>query len=370
MLLTNNIYLAGMLGLKTKADRKYFWIEICFLFFITYGIAVLSDLEYSYYEEHNIWHFAQGLEYRLYTEAFTLAFYAAYYWGFLKKAVFCRKLIPIILSVFCFVILIQLYDRYVMYGAISKMSFVSDGLRTRALKELHRPRLYFTFNYFIIAVLLPIIGFAFIMRSMQQDEQMKAMKEQQLFSELNYLKAQIHPHFFFNTINNIYSLALKQSADTAPMVAKLGEMMRYILYEADQKRVLLSKEIGFLNSYVSVEKIRHQQNQNIQFDVQGITGGVYIEPLLLLPFIENAFKHGLEDAIAGGFVNIIICMAEKELTLEVSNSKPIKTEPLITKGIGLQNAIKRLNILYPENYQLDIKDDADVYNVSLTLHTA
>lgn len=359
-----------MLGLKTTADRKYLWIEVCFFIFITYGVAILSDLEYSYYEEHNIWNFAKAFEYRVYTEAFTLFFYAAYYWVFLKKYVFERRFVPIILSVFCFVILIQLYDRYVMYGAISKMSFVSGELRARALKELNRPRLYFTFNYFIIAVLLPIIGFAFIMRSVQQDEQLKAMKEQQLLSELNYLKAQIHPHFFFNTINNIYSLALKQSADTAPMVAKLGDMMRYILYEAAQPIVLLSHEVAFLNNYISVEKIRHQQNHSIQFDVQGITIDAYIEPLLLLPFIENAFKHGLQEETSGGFVNIVICMAENELTLEVSNSKPAQSETVLNKGIGLQNAVKRLDILYPGRYQLDIKDDTGIYSVSLTLHKA
>jgi sensor histidine kinase YesM len=359
-----------MLGLNTKTDRKYFWIEVCFFIFITYGVAILSDLEYSYYEEHNIWNFAKEIEYRIYTEAFTLIFYASYYWGFLKSYVFKRKLINVFLSIFCFVILIHLYDRYVMYGTISKMSFASAGLRAKALKELNRPRLYFTFNYFIIAVLLPIIGFAFIMRSIQQDEQLKVVKEQQLLSELNYLKAQIHPHFFFNTINNIYSLALKQSAETAPIVAKLGEMMRYILYEADQKSVLLSKEIAFLTNYVSVEKIRHQENQNIQFDVQGIASDVYIEPLLLLPFIENAFKHGLQEETAGGFVSIVICMAEKELTLEVSNSKPARTEVAVSNGIGLQNVIRRLNILHPVGYQLDIKDDTNIYSVSLTLHKA
>jgi sensor histidine kinase YesM len=359
-----------MFGLKTKAEWRYFWIEVCFFIFITYGVAILSDLEYSYYEEHNIWNFARGLEYRVYTEAFTLIFYAAYYWGFLKKYVFKRQIVPIVLSVFCFIIIIHLYDRYVMYGTISKLNFVSYQLKARALKELNRPRLYFTFNYFIIAVLLPIIGFAFIMRSMQQDEQMKAMKEQQLLSELNYLKAQIHPHFFFNTINNIYSLALKQSADTAPMVAKLGEMMRYILYEADQKTVLLSHEIAFLTNYISVEKIRHQQNHNIQFDVQGITSDIYIEPLLLLPFIENAFKHGLQEETAGGFAGIVICMAENELTLEVSNSKPAQTKAVVTNGIGLQNAVKRLDILYPGSYELDVNDDANVYSVSLTLHKA
>ena len=122
---------------------------------------------------------------------------------------------------------------------------------------------------------------------------MKLLKEKQLMSELNYLKAQIHPHFFFNTINNIYSSALRQSSDTAAMIAKLGDMMRYILYEASNKSVLLKAEIGFLSDYIEMERIRHSDTININFDVQGIDPNYNIEPCLCA-IRRNAFKHGIE----------------------------------------------------------------------------
>lgn len=196
---------------------------------------------------------------------------------------------------------------------------------------------------------------------------MKELKEQQLISELNYLKAQLHPHFFFNTINNIYALALKQSAQTAPMVARLGEMMRYILYEADQPTVPLSRELTFLSDYIEVEKIRHQAHIDIQFDVQGIRQDYRMEPLLLLPFIENAFKHGLEEETKNGFVHIVLCQTDRDLTLQVSNSIPQSVKKAAVSGIGIQNVRKRLDILYPAKYQLDINETPELYEVTLIL---
>jgi LytS/YehU family sensor histidine kinase len=247
---------------------------------------------------------------------------------------------------------------------------VSAEFRKRAADDLHREEISFTFNYLLISSIFPLTGLAFLVRSLSQDGDMKALKEQQLVSELNYLKAQLHPHFFFNTINNIYGLALKQSADTAPMVARLGEMMRYILYEADQKTVLLSREIAFLSNYIEAERIRHQDQIDIQFDVQGIRADFQIEPLLLLPFIENAFKHGLEEETKSGFVHIVICQTDQELTLQVSNSKPVLLRDKGAPGLGIKNVQKRLAILYPEKHQLDVHEEADRYEVSLIIANA
>jgi LytS/YehU family sensor histidine kinase len=165
-------------------------------------------------------------------------------------------------------------------------------------------------------------------------------------------------------MNNIYSLALKQSKDTAPVVARLADMMRYILYEADQSRVPLTKEVSFLSNYIEVERIRHRHN-TIQFDVQGINDVPMIEPLLLLPFIENAFKHGLEQETGIGHVKIILCIIDNELTLDVSNSKPIGLNP--STGIGLQNVLKRLQLLYPNVHDLQVNEKTDAHNIILTL---
>ncbi|WP_252792820.1 sensor histidine kinase [Mucilaginibacter flavidus] len=348
-------------------NRKYFWMEFGFIFFLSFAITLISDLEYSAYVQHNISKFSDDFGYRVVTESLALICYGIYYWGFLKVYVFRRSLLGVILCSIAFVILDHIFDKYVTNWILAHTDFISTAFRKRALDELRDPRIVFTFNYALISTIFPLTGLAFVVRSFSQDNELKTLKEQQLLSELNYLKAQLHPHFFFNTINNIYGLALKQSTDTAPMVARLGEMMRYILYEADQETVPLSREIAFLSGYIEVEKIRHQKGTNIQFDVQGILPEYRIEPLLLLPFIENAFKHGLEEETGNGFVHIVICQTDEDLTLQVSNSIPESAKGKEVAGIGIKNVRKRLDILYPGRYQLEMNEAPGIYEVTLIL---
>lgn len=355
-----------MFKLKTKTDWKYFKIEVFFFIFICYLSSIISDIEYNFYEEHNAWNFVHALEYRLVIGTYTILFYGIYYWIFLKGYVFKKQTIQIVISIAFFIILSHLYDKFVMNWSITKLPFVSAELKARAFKDFSRPTLYFIISYTLNRILFTIIGFAFLIRSLQQDEQLKILKEQQLMAELSYLKAQLQPHFFFNTLNNIYALALKQDMDTAPLVAKLSEMMRYILYQSDQKTVLLKDEIAFIQNYVSVENIRYRSTITINLEIQGIDERSTISPLLLLPFIENAFKHGVAEEVSIGFVTIVICKSEDELMMEVSNSIALQKEPK-SGGIGLTNVEKRLNILYPDQYQLAIQNDGKIYQVSLTL---
>lgn len=350
-----------------KIGLDYFWVELSFLLFLSFGVSLISDLEYSAYEKHDITKFAEDIGYRLITGSVSLITYAVYYFAFLKRYVFERKIIGIILCSVGFVILDQLIDKFPTNWVIIHTDLVSYSLKKRAVEDLLRPHIIFTFNYRVSRTVIPLIGLAFLIRSLTQEREMKELKEQQLVSELNYLKAQLHPHFFFNTINNIYALALKQSAQTAPMVARLGEMMRYILYEADQPSVPLSREITFLSDYIEVEKIRYQERIIIQYDVQDIRPVCRIQPLLLLPFVENAFKHGLEEETKNGFVHIVICQTDQDLTLQVSNSIPQAAKNAAVSGIGIRNVRKRLDILYPDRYQLDIHKTPELYEVTLIL---
>lgn len=354
-----------MFKLHTKTDWKYFKIEVLFFIFICYLGSIISDIEYGFYEKNNAWSFTEALEYRLVVGTYIFLFYGIYYWVFLKGYVFKKRTIPIVISIICFIILSHLYDKFVMNWSIAKLPFVSDELKEGALKDFNRPTLYFIVSYTLNRILFVIIGFAFLIRSLQQDEQLKILKEQQLISELTYLKAQLQPHFFFNTLNNIYGLALKQDKGTAPLVAKLAEMMRYILYKAEEKVVLLQDEVAFINNYVEVEHVRYRSSININFETQGIDDKSEISPLLLLPFIENALKHGVQEEKKDGFVNIVICKIGNELTLEVNNS--ISKTKKKSGGIGLINVKKRLDILYPKKHKLEVENDGEVYQVNLTL---
>lgn len=148
-------------------------------------------------------------------------------------------------------------------------------------------------------------------------------------------------------------------------MGKLAEMMRYILYKSEEEWVLLIDEIQFLRNYVEVENIRYRSAITISFDMQGIDENGKISPLLLLPFIENAFKHGIQEEEKTGFVEILICKTGQELITEIKNS--IARTNQNSGGIGLANVKKRLSLLYPKKHLLEIQDDGNVYQVSLTI---
>ena len=142
--------------------------------------------------------------------------------------------------------------------------------------------------------------------------------------------------------------------------------MRYILYESSKQRVSLKQELDFLQNFVEVEAIHFSDKMNISFETQGITNNALIEPLLLFPFVENAFKHGLREETGEGFIHIVISLVEDELFVEIRNSKPLQANEA-KPGIGLQNVLKRLEMLYPGKQQVDIREDNRVFEVRVNL---
>jgi two-component system, LytTR family, sensor kinase len=186
-------------------------------------------------------------------------------------------------------------------------------------------------------------------------------------TELNFLKSQINPHFLFNTLNSLYALTLKKSDAAPEVVIKLSEMMRYMLYECNEPLVPLSKEVSYIKNYLDLEKLRHK-NMDIKFDVEGVMNDMNIAPLIFIAFIENAFKHGASNAIAPGFVQIHMLIENNEVNMYVENSKAEKQPMMEHKrsgGIGLVNVKRRLDILYPKRYHLDIYDNPNTYGVNL-----
>lgn len=189
-------------------------------------------------------------------------------------------------------------------------------------------------------------------------------------SELRFLKSQINPHFLFNTLNSLYALTLKKS-DLAPdIVLKLSEMMRYMLYECNEKWVPLSKEVNYIANYLELERIRQGNRVDIQFTVDGFVSDQKIAPLMFIPFIENCFKHGLGSQISKGFVLIRLEVRGNEIDLHIENSKaeamPKQLHPR-SGGIGLVNVRRRLDLLYPSRYKLDVVDAPTTYTVNLKL---
>lgn len=202
-----------------------------------------------------------------------------------------------------------------------------------------------------------------------QNELLKLQKEK-LQLELNALKAQIHPHFLFNTLNNLYSLTLKNSEQASEMVLKLSDIMRYVLYQANEEKVDLNKEIDFISSYTELQRIRYHNRYDIRVEVIGESENQLIAPLLFIDFVENAFKHGIDKRFSDGFVHIQFSIHQKSVSLHVKNSIGTDEQSDIKQtdtGIGLFNVKKRLSLLYPQKHQLEISSENEVFHVHLQI---
>jgi two-component system, LytTR family, sensor kinase len=198
----------------------------------------------------------------------------------------------------------------------------------------------------------------------------RELERRSMQSELRFLKSQINPHFLFNTLNNLYALTLKKSDQAPDIVLKLSDMMRYMLYECNEKFVLLEKEIFYLQNYIELERLRLDRSVNIVLKLEGETGKHLIAPLILIPFVENAFKHGLKSSFhENAYFYCNLSINNNQLKFVVINSKPIHhtNEKDRFGGIGLVNVQRRLNILYPNKYDLKIKNTKEEYQVYLDL---
>ena len=189
-------------------------------------------------------------------------------------------------------------------------------------------------------------------------------------AELNFLKGQLHPHFLFNTLNNLYALTLKQSPQSPGVVMGLAEILRYMLYEANTEIVQLERDISILKSYIELEKIRYEERLDIHFSINGMSPEYRIAPLLILPLVENAFKHGASEQIGQAWINMDLRVKNNALKFKISNSKPETAMPDDRPhhvSIGLANVRKRLEILYPSAHNLKIMDEEDVFAVILEI---
>ena len=198
----------------------------------------------------------------------------------------------------------------------------------------------------------------------------KDLETQRMQSEIKFLKSQINPHFLFNTLNSLYALTLKKSDKAPEIVIKLSEMMRYMLYECNERRVPLYKEVNYIQNYLDLEKLRQSGQSDIQFKVEGQVTDQSIAPLIFIPFLENSFKHGLNHQLGDGYVHVIMKVLDNKLLLRILNSKPLQAPVPSDRsngGIGLANVQRRLNLLYPNQYKLDILDSDKEHIVELSL---
>ncbi|MEJ7693589.1 histidine kinase [Daejeonella sp.] len=346
-------------------EDKYHRLEAAFFVIYFVLFPMLSSIEYYIYESPAASQFDDIPERLTYGLTSMIPPWICYKFV-IQSFLFRKKYLEFAGLLLVYLVLHNAY-RIGVYWVVSNSSFLPVQMVARA-------KIYYSNNsvfHHIITIfelrdLLVLSSLAYFIRSARQDKKISELQKMQIQTELNYLKVQMQPHFFFNTLNNIYALTLQRSEKAAPLVAKHADMMRYILYESSGKPVELKKEIAFIQNYIEIEAMHHSENIDISLETQGIIDSAFIEPLLILPFIENMFKHGIRQETGMGYVHIIISLVENELSMELKNSKPAGMNNA-QKGIGLQNARKRLEMLYPEKHTLEVDETPDSYEIRLSL---
>jgi two-component system, LytTR family, sensor kinase len=273
-----------------------------------------------------------------------------------------------------------LYARFVVYGFLLKKKYLAFAalsilssvlllllaiaLNSFILKFSLRPPEEFYLLYgprtlvrellWILINLSLCVGFCIVKKSSDEQISIESLEKSSTLYRLKYLQSQLNPHFLFNALNSIYALSLEKSDQTPDVVIKLADMMRYLIDECSAEKIALDKEIEFIRSYIEIEKVRYKAD--VRFTVEGDTSHIMIEPFLFISFIENGFKHAMNDNSPNPFIYITIRIRQDKIELNVVNNTNIdlETQAKRINGIGIRNSRSLLEILYPESHVLQI----------------
>lgn len=226
------------------------------------------------------------------------------------------------------------------------------------------------FTAFDMYAIVGIVATIKLVKHWYQHEHLnQKLEKDQLETELKFLRSQVHPHFLFNTLNNLYGLTIIGSPKAPQIVEKLSGLLRYTLYESNRTTVSLESELTYLQNYIALESIRFDERLELSLNLPKYAHGIQLAPMMLLPFIENAFKHGGGEQLDQVWIRIDLSIQAKQLVLKVENALP-QNNPPETKpkeGIGLKNVRRRLELLYPNQHTLDIYTENDTYLVVFKL---
>ncbi|MCF6131146.1 sensor histidine kinase [Flavobacterium wongokense] len=292
---------------------------------------------------------------------FLLVFFYASYYFFIPKLYFNNKKTLFIISVL---------GSYGIIIGITRVIF-GNSFRGPMPGPMHKgdfgPPHFEHPIFFDAQILIPfllVIALAFLIK---MNSRLMEIHDEKLNAEVSYLKAQINPHFLFNTLNSLYALTLQKSNEAPNAVLKLSGIMRYVVTESSQDFVALNKEIDYIKDYIELQKLRLDKSVALSFEVHGTTTGRAIAPLILIPFIENAFKYGINPD-ENSFIKIDITVEDQLLNMNVQNTmvaseidEEFKTEE------GLKNTKKRLDLIYSGKYDLEVREDDKVYDVNLKI---
>ncbi len=330
-----------------------------FLLLRSYITADLGNVSYRDFS----WAFRLG---KAMAERFGIVLIQAsvFYWLFYnflpktQKGVNLNLLIELFFGVAISIILYRLLLGYIIYPFVYEQAYEGN---------------LFSFSKILSSfiTIYSIAGIAGAIK-MTRDRSRQREREQQLIrekleSELHFLRAQVNPHFFFNTLNNIYGLARKKSELTAEAVMRLSKLMRFILYECTGNRISIAQEIKIIEDYIELEKLRYDERLEVNFYKKIDNKIQQIAPLLLMPFVENSFKHGASESRFQSEIIINLELEKGMMTFSIINSKEPDLQSA-THGLGLQNVKRQLELVYPNNYELNITTLEKSFSVILKIN--
>ncbi|PSK94074.1 sensor histidine kinase [Taibaiella chishuiensis] len=334
---------------------------LCGIVFLLFPVLSSPDFPHIGMTLHNV----NGLR-EVFTHALLIGFFYLNYAWLVPRFYFRQQYRSFYLLAFLF----ALFTILLIYGLSQLMGAGRapyPGPPPMPPPGMHRPlhsnllrmifldyNLYLFVIVFITAILL------------KTNERWRWLQKEQLQTELAYLKAQINPHFLFNTLNSIYALALEKSDYTATAVVKLSGMMRYLISESGKNFVSLQQELDYIRDYIELQQFRLGETAGISYQASGSARGYEIAPLILITFVENAFKYGVNPEQHSA-IGISITIAEDSLTLTVQNNKVTISGAATASGLGIRNAQNRLQMLYADKHRLQIDEDAAQFRVTLEL---
>jgi LytS/YehU family sensor histidine kinase len=255
--------------------------------------------------------------------------------------------------------------RLILFGIVYSLHYDKDPSLQYAFTNVAKPIASIVYGGFVFCVASMIYFNNQWQKQLQLTNQLEGARKQ---AELELLQSQVKPHFIFNTLNNIYTLSLKQSAQTPQMIYKLSYLLRYMLYDSKRERIALGKELNYIENYLALEKLRYNGTLDVLINQFTDTKDVTIPPLILLPLVENSIKHGASQQIGLSWIRMDISTERDWLTVTIENNKSrTKKDADTYAGIGIKNVTQRLNLIYKEKQSIDIIDDEDSFMVKLRL---
>ncbi len=346
----------------SRIERHFlFWLAVLFYHFVRVSIFYPDDKLwsnlFSILKMAVIW----GVCFNIFF-TYIFVYYLVPKFYYKKKYIFV--IVGFILLVMSLELLGFLYNYFNINGSVG--SFIGVEIKGGVLSFL-RP----TFIRLLGNPLL-ICGFFLALKTVKgwykEQLQNELLAKEKANAELQLLKAQVHPHFLFNTLNNIYSFTLHRSPEAEDLVEKLTDLLRYMITDCNDRFVLLEKELKMLEDYIGLEKVRYGNRLELWVDINVKNSSLLISPLIMIPFVENCFKHGTSMMRGKQWIQLSISVQNNLLDFNLSNSKP--PQPVQNKnknGIGLTNVKKRLALLYPGKHELSISSNESVFAVSLKI---